>query len=76
MSEKPNEPTLHDHDVAIKVKMPGQMSVNTYHITVKATGISDAMYKGITEWKRITEPTDIQVKAVKEEKKSGGVIEV
>lgn len=58
------EPAKKKYDVAITVKMPGQIKENTYHIVVEAYSPVDATSTGISEWKKTTEPANIHVREV------------
>ena len=62
MIDQSSESKLHAYDVAITVQMPGQTRANTYHLKVQATSLIDAVVKGGTEWRKITEPRDLQVR--------------
>lgn len=63
MSEQIN-PTKKKYDVAVAVKMPGQTREQIYHLQAEGYSPIDAMSNGIAEWKRVTEPRNVQVKEV------------
>jgi len=64
MTDQIEKPTLHTYDVAISIQLPGQTRSNTYHLKVEASSIIDAILKGGSDWRKITEPRDVQVKEV------------
>jgi hypothetical protein len=66
ISPEPQKPATRKYDVAITVKMPGNARPTTYHLTVDGYSPVDAISQGISDWRKDTDPKDVQVKEIEQ----------
>jgi len=66
MTTEPQKPATRKYDVAITVKMPGNARPTTYHLPVDGYSPVDAISQGISDWRKDTEPKDVQVKEIEQ----------
>ena len=64
MTTELQKPATRKYDVAITVKMPGNARPTTYHLAVDGYSPVDAISQGISDWRKDTEPKDVQVKEI------------
>ena len=68
MSEQLNPPEKRRYEVSITLKLPGNVKETTYPLTVEAYTIDGAYREADLEWRKATEPHNVQIREVPTQK--------